>query len=285
MDVKTIPEPGLGGNPFRRFLDDLILNVGTFGFEEVFFGAARRATGCEHLTAFAISENGMPRILLAANAGLAPLARLAGEIYVSQFWNADPANDLCRHLEADTEGLLARVTTEELRSSAFRRNCYSATGWTRAGNQMIDRISVFKKLGVETIKVSFHRASKDGPFGVQEVDNIAALMGPLAALVARHGLHSTPGSGNVKQPAYADVLRHVAPLLSEREAQVCAGIIQGKTSEGIALELGISINTVRTHRKRAYSRLRISSQNELMKLILPYMDSNTRSGPRYLEPD
>jgi DNA-binding CsgD family transcriptional regulator len=42
----------------------------------------------------------------------------------------------------------------------------------------------------------------------------------------------------------------------------------GMTSEAIGLKLGISVNTVLTYRKRAYGRLNISCQNELMRLIL-----------------
>ena len=42
----------------------------------------------------------------------------------------------------------------------------------------------------------------------------------------------------------------------------------GMTSEAIGLKLGISVNTVLTYRKRAYGRLRISCQNELMRLVL-----------------
>ena len=39
------------------------------------------------------------------------------------------------------------------------------------------------------------------------------------------------------------------------------------SSEAIALTLGISVNTVLTYRKRAYTRLGICSQNELVRFI------------------
>jgi LuxR family transcriptional regulator, activator of tox operons len=45
-------------------------------------------------------------------------------------------------------------------------------------------------------------------------------------------------------------------------------IARGMTSEGIGLQLKIGLNTVHAYRKRAYMRLNISSQNELMRLIL-----------------
>jgi len=60
----------------------------------------------------------------------------------------------------------------------------------------------------------------------------------------------------------------IMPHLARRELDVCVGIMQGKSSEAIALALGISVNTVRTYRKRAYARLGITSHNELMRLVL-----------------
>ncbi|KQU74512.1 hypothetical protein ASC75_21105 [Aminobacter sp. DSM 101952] len=66
---------------------------------------------------------------------------------------------------------------------------------------------------------------------------------------------------------YARMLKERAPGLTDREREVCVQVLRGLTSEGIALTLGISINTVLTYRKRAYSRLCIGSQNELMRLV------------------
>jgi len=58
--------------------------------------------------------------------------------------------------------------------------------------------------------------------------------------------------------------------LTQREADVCAAIALGYTTLGIGLNLGISVNTVATHRKRAYAKLGISCQNEL---FARYFDS------------
>lgn len=55
--------------------------------------------------------------------------------------------------------------------------------------------------------------------------------------------------------------------LTHREAEICAYITQGYSSVAINLILNISINTIATHRKRAYSKLQISSQRELFRLI------------------
>jgi DNA-binding CsgD family transcriptional regulator len=54
--------------------------------------------------------------------------------------------------------------------------------------------------------------------------------------------------------------------LTPREAQVCASITLGGNSRNIGRTLGISAHTVATHRKRAYSKLGIRSQNQLFAL-------------------
>ncbi|MCS6931756.1 MAG: helix-turn-helix transcriptional regulator [Acetobacteraceae bacterium] len=55
--------------------------------------------------------------------------------------------------------------------------------------------------------------------------------------------------------------------LTRREREVCRGILSGLSSEGIALSLGVSRNTVLTLRRRAYARLGISSQAELFRRV------------------
>lgn len=56
--------------------------------------------------------------------------------------------------------------------------------------------------------------------------------------------------------------------LSKREGEVCARILYGLSSYGIALDLGIGKESVMTYRKRAYSRLGIGSQRELLMWYL-----------------
>lgn len=55
-------------------------------------------------------------------------------------------------------------------------------------------------------------------------------------------------------------------FLSERERQVCIGVLQGKKSEVVAYELDIAPNSVVTYRKRAYEKLGINSRAQLFAL-------------------
>jgi DNA-binding NarL/FixJ family response regulator len=51
--------------------------------------------------------------------------------------------------------------------------------------------------------------------------------------------------------------------LPRRQVEVCARILLGFTKEAISSDLGISVETVQTYRKRAYLRLHVTSEQEL----------------------
>lgn len=54
-------------------------------------------------------------------------------------------------------------------------------------------------------------------------------------------------------------------VFSGREAEVCAHIVLGYSTLAFGLRLGVSLNTVATHRRRAYLKLGVCSQNELFE--------------------
>jgi len=108
-----------------------------------------------------------------------------------------------------------------------------------------------------------------GPLGDPMIGELRTGSAGLLALVAKH--HSIV-SKLVNLSSVLDslpaierrVLANTAQL-PRREAQVCARILYGISSAGIALELDISEETVATYRKRAYHRLSIGSQYELLR--------------------
>src|SRR3546814_17596166 len=58
-------------------------------------------------------------------------------------------------------------------------------------------------------------------------------------------------------PTIEACLTAATPTLTRRAAQVCARVLFGMTSMGIALALGVSAESAMTYRNRAYSRLGI----------------------------
>ena len=55
--------------------------------------------------------------------------------------------------------------------------------------------------------------------------------------------------------------------ITPRETEVVVQVLEGHSSESIAQSLGISVGTVRIHRRNIYAKLQISSQQELFSIF------------------
>ncbi|MDA7966503.1 helix-turn-helix transcriptional regulator [Ruegeria sp.] len=84
-----------------------------------------------------------------------------------------------------------------------------------------------------------------------------------------------PSSGTLAE-IYRSLSTDPQTRLSQREADVAALITQGHSSHSIAVNLGLSIHTVKVHRRNIYKKLSISSQNELFGLAMPKLASFQR---------
>jgi len=109
----------------------------------------------------------------------------------------------------------------------------------------------FEALG-GIVEFCVYRERAGTPAPAQTLHALNSLCEPVAAAFSRH-----------------DALAHSgAPLtgLSSRERQVAELMLQGCTSEAIALRLQISCHTVKDYRKQIFRKLRISSLAELFAL-------------------
>ncbi|MFI4981141.1 MAG: LuxR C-terminal-related transcriptional regulator [Nevskiales bacterium] len=261
MQIHALPPAAKSAQgPLRRHAPRLIELCGTPRFEPELFQAAREATACEHLTAFAFADSTKPRIVLAANATELPVARQVAQKYIHQYWALDPARTLEPPKVCCGGDYALRFYADEIEHSDYRQDCYTGVG-------LHDRISLITTRDGETLRVNFYKAAKCGRFTPEEVDHIMEASDLILSLLAKHDAVALPAGKDVSR-AFERRLKLVAKRLPRREMEVCTLIATGMSSEGIALDLGVSLNTVLTHRKRAYARLGISSQNELLRLLL-----------------
>ncbi len=66
-------------------------------------------------------------------------------------------------------------------------------------------------------------------------------------------------------------------VLSERERQVCIGMLAGKKAEIIADEIGVGSSSVVTYRHRAYQKLGISSRGQLFSICRSWTGTGASS--------
>jgi DNA-binding CsgD family transcriptional regulator len=66
-----------------------------------------------------------------------------------------------------------------------------------------------------------------------------------------------------------------ADLLTPRENEVIGFVLSGHNTQSVGVQLGITADTVKLHRKHAYAKLRVSSQGELFFKFLEYLGLET----------
>lgn len=267
MDIRPLRKAAPRHDPFRNDAATLIDTMGTADFEANLFRLTWEALRCEHVSAFALSEADQPRLLLGMNSGIPDLARHVGTIYAQRYWHMDPVNQVALPSGALSEGIVVRLTEKDLSESPYRRDLYSASEWASSGAKVVERLSMVKRHDKEIVRINFYRHCDVGAFTSDDLDRLAGSADLLFALIAKHAALRVVLQTNGDWQTYEKLLRLVAPTLSPRELEVCAGIAVGMTSEAIASKLGIRLNTILTYRKRAYARLNISSQLELLRLV------------------
>ena len=115
------------------------------------------------------------------------------------------------------------------------------------------------------------RSDKRQALTLDEMRTIRLLADLLVSVVARHidlvvcRPQITPALSSLED--IQDCVSQATDL-SRREAEVCSRILYGMSSYGIAVDLGIGKESVMTYRKRAYTRLGIATQRELLMWYL-----------------
>jgi DNA-binding CsgD family transcriptional regulator len=93
-------------------------------------------------------------------------------------------------------------------------------------------------------------------------------------LAAAHAKHAEMMDAYEDAPRALASLSHIEQCLAatgalpRREVEVCARIIYGLSTLGIAVDLCVGEETVRTYRKRAYQRLALGTEHQLLTWYL-----------------
>ncbi|WP_174296339.1 helix-turn-helix transcriptional regulator [Sphingomonas bacterium] len=237
-------------------LGPLIEAVGTSQFPKLLFDSIQDDVECVHLSAFA-SEQGTRALILAENQSPARTAGDRDRRHLDTYWKPDRSLYRSRGLgdERPADLFLFEIMPSDLGRGDHCADCYATM---RVGA----RLSVCETRGSRTLRLNVYSPTSFAPHELDYLRDHAALFMPLVWRHAKDCIKSAEPGDELEVR-----LRKVAPDLTQRENQVCALIALGVTSEGIAIRLAMRLNTVLTYRKRAYKRLRISSQNELFRLI------------------
>jgi two-component system response regulator FixJ len=88
------------------------------------------------------------------------------------------------------------------------------------------------------------------------------------ALLASIRATLTQGDGEHRSDAETQMIRERFAILSKREKEVLAGLLEGQSNKNIAHELGISPRTVEVHRANVMAKMQATAVTELVKMAL-----------------
>lgn len=246
----------------NRSLAGVLDAVGARGFPEALLGHLQSRYGVDHFAAYRLDE-AAPHELAACSYDGSATARQRVDLYLRMgVWARDPAMRRVRLGVRAAGTLLARVDTARIGDPDLREAL-----WPRIG----DRVVLGGRAQPQALCISLLR-EQGRRFSDADLRRIGDDAELLLGLVRKHvEFHDRAGSAphaDARSPlACVDAIERTldrASRLTRRERQVCARILHGMSTAGIALDLGVSAETVKTFRKLAYRKQRIGTQRQLL---------------------
>lgn len=257
-----------GSAAWVTLLSICIDSIGTEKFPEAMINALRTFANIDYSVAFAYYQSERPLCL--SHTFSPKKASTYVDDYQKGPYLLDPFFKACsRHIET---GLyrIRNIAPDRFYQSEYYRSYYNQTG-------LSDEIcyAFYLDKGV-AIVISLMRSGKSSRFSAREFRLLNQVVPVIVSMAQRHW-HNVPDRFNIdtenggQSDEYSLIESTVSTMfakrLTPRETQVVAQVLEGHSSDSIAKDLGISVGTVRIHRRNIYAKLQISSQQELFSIF------------------
>jgi DNA-binding CsgD family transcriptional regulator len=237
----------------------LIEAIGTAAFADRFLAAMQDAIDVDLCSAFAADSEGRLRLLLTAgeHPHIPGFAVQASLDYAQIHWRSDVEGRRLRGRKHRRQPLIVRQSASEIADPAYRHACYERGG-------IGERVTIHAPHGAVLFANGYRMAGK-GPASPSEMDRLERLGPTLLAAAATHDRIRAGHSGSA--PDEHEIVRLLMQhTLSAREAEVCAGLIAGRTHSEIGEAMALSATTIITYRRRAYGKLGVGDRRSLVRL-------------------
>lgn len=162
---------------------------------------------------------------------------------------------------------LAEIAPDHFFDSDYYKTYYLATGCSEDSYFIAD-------LGEDRkLSLSLFQGCSGTRLSTAQLDLLRAVEPMVRELLRRHGLHclAEAGGGVERGGLQAAFDTFGCQVLTDREREVAQMILRGHSVKSTAIELGISPETVRMHRKNLYLKLAIKSQSELFACFIEWL--------------
>jgi len=258
---------------YIRSIAGVVRSLGTHEFESELMTFLSEVVPVDHCAVFTYSDRGDAGHLFTHSKMPASEAEELARDYVEKFHSQDPNFSKMMEENESDYFRFKRADFEVDYDPTYYNHFFDRSG-------LIDKVSAVARVEDGRVYCNFYRMKGSSIYTEEDWLILKDLMPLAATLTAAHydlasergDLYMDNGSENiVKKSIVHNVISKDVPVfnvLTKREREVCERILTGYTTTGIGLDLNIAPTSVATYRKRAYSKLQISSQNELFNLCL-----------------
>lgn len=253
---KKLPEiiANLGSKRFLEYLSEVLQSISPYG-SSVVFGYLKDSSPV-------LIYNDLPKKEQHSTLDL----YLRGGYWLDPFYSAI--------MKGVPEGIyqLTELAPDDFFQSEYYLNYYQATGLTDEQGVIIhlsDGVSVVISLGLrddstKELEATFHRVEPVKRILLELIRKHFQLYDLYSLMTKRRSATEQRLSRNINN-SFNNFGQEV---LSEREREIVLFILKGYSSKAIAKLLEISLETVKVHRKKIYSKLDITSQAELFSQFI-----------------
>jgi DNA-binding NarL/FixJ family response regulator len=217
--------------------------------------------GVDHCSVFSFRGERLERLASASLDGTDTALNQVTLYLQGQHWRQDPTITEARRRSVDATTSLIRSNIAALPAGDLRDVIYGRTS-------IQERIMICGTRGDEVFGISALHSDQQGAFSERQIARLEALADTLISVLAKHAeIMRRPAKAAVNLTSLPEIVAKIsaAPeVFPRREAEVCARILYGLSTTGIALDIGIGEESVVTYRKRAFFRLGIATRRELL---------------------
>jgi DNA-binding CsgD family transcriptional regulator len=256
------------GGEWVSLLSLCIDSIGKDGFPESLISALKSLADFDNSVVFAYYRTERPLCLFFT---FSPEDQVVFVVdYLKGPYILDPFFKACARQVEPGLYRLRDIAPDRFYQSEYYRSYYIQTGLAEEIG-----FTLYLPNGV-SVAISLMRAGESSRFSAREfrlLKNVAPIVNSLAQ---RHWENvsgkfkvdtQSDGSDETRSVIENTVNDLFSKRITPRETQVVAQVLEGHSSDSIAKNLGISVGTVRIHRRNIYAKLQISSQQELFAIF------------------
>ncbi len=249
-------------------LSQCIASIENKEFAENLIAALKSITDFDYSVSFAYHQKEKPICLYHT---FSPGERIVFvDDYLKGPYLLDPFFKACERKVDSGLHRLRDIAPDRFLQSEYYRSYYILTG---LAEEICYTVCLSK--GV-SIAISLMRSGSSPRFSAREFRLLNSVVPIVDSLVKRHwhdldnqfttepSDRESSDNGTLIETAVSALL---GSRITPRESQVVAQVLEGHSSDSIARSLGISVGTVRIHRRNIYAKLQISSQQELFSIF------------------